>query len=232
MRLTLVNMKVALGRDVLESERGSYTIGPITQAPVIPPTTNTLPFSPSHPAALSEGIPDSVRMKLDTIASMLLDATFSSSSDSDEWTPLFEKHHIRASRKLGTSLVIARGESFFPYTIPEIYKIVNDATLRRAVDPNLDFFKRGFDLSVHTGTEYARSKSMWPTSARDFACYTQWRLLNNGIFLAFSTSEDFPDIPEVEGIVRANLMLGGYAMKHVPGGTQIYFVVQVTDEDI
>jgi hypothetical protein len=140
---------------------------------------------------------------------------------------LFEKKGVIGSRKLGSGIICVRGETIMPFTIPEIYGLISRPERRKQLDSMLETYTRVKWWSPHTGVEYLQSKGIWPTAPRDFSNITHWRLLNDGTFLTFGYSDQIDECPEKDGVVRGNLLLGGYVMQHVPGGTRVLLIVQL-----
>ena len=141
---------------------------------------------------------------------------------------MFEKPGVVATRKAGSGgAICVRGETTLPYTIPEIYATIASAKARMALDHQLETYERKQWFSHHTGVEYLRFKPVWPTAARDFCNLTHWRLLQDGTFITFGFSAPFPDLcPQTSGLVRADLIIGGYVMRPVSGGTRVHIIVQ------
>jgi hypothetical protein len=224
-------------------------------------STNSLISSivePENPEATYSNLSDPMRKKIDSIAYALLtlsnelplpDPTPStpstSTSTSSEWSLIYEKNNILGYRKTGSGVVCVRGETIFPYTIPEICSLTNQWTSE--IEPNLDTYKRLSWLSKHTGVEHIKYKAVWPTLPRDFVNMTHWRVLkqdphrlihpqandterDSSYFLTFSFSEKSVGeqyCPPIEGYVRGDVLVG-YVMKHVTGGTKVIFIIQVS----
>lgn len=147
---------------------------------------------------------------------------------SEAWTPMFDRHGVVGMKRPGNGLICVRGETVMPYTIPEIYGLISMSDKRKELDPQLDTYTRMKEYSYHTGTEHLLFKAIWPTAPRDFVNITHWRLLKNGTFLTIGFGEQLPDCPEQEGVVRGHLLIGGYVMQPVKGGTRVFIVVQVS----
>jgi len=183
------------------------------------------PSSPTSPVSKKKtlrNIPDGLSVKIETAVSTLLEG---SSEDDDGWQPMFEKPgRVVATRKSGAGTICVRGVAVLPYTIPEIYSVLSER--RKELDPQLNTYTRLKWFSRHTGVEYLRFKPVWPTAARDFCNLTHWRLLRDGTFITLGFSEPFPICPEEKGVVRAQLIIGGYVMKPVAGGTHVTILVQ------
>ena len=184
----------------------------------VPPRAPT-----SNNEAWLENVPTQFAHKLQLAVDTLLNCSLDTS---DDWTPMFDRHGVKATRRGGTGTICVRGLAVLPYTIPEVYKVVSQQ--RKELDAQLAVYKRAKWYSVHSGVEYLRFKPLWPTAARDFCNFTHWRLLPDGTFLTLGFSEKFDSLcPEEVGVVRADLILGGYVMRPVQGGTMIWIVVQV-----
>ncbi|CAE7476697.1 unnamed protein product [Symbiodinium microadriaticum] len=176
-------------------------------------------------APVNRNVPSRYMKRLEQSAQELVRAA--SNDSAAEWELMFEKPGVVASsRKGNTGAICVKGVTTIPYSIPEIFEVVNQK--RNELDTQLDVYQRLKWWSEHTGVEYMRFKPVWPTAARDFCNITQWRLLDDGTLLQFGFSERFESMcQEVSGIVRAELLLGGYVMKAVKGGTEVSVIVQV-----
>lgn len=145
----------------------------------------------------------------------------------EEWIPMFERNGVIGMKRPGSGLICVRGETILPYTIPEIYGLISMPDKRKELDPQLDTYTRMKEFSYHTGTEHLLFRAVWPTAPRDFCNITHWRLLKNGTFITIGFGDHIPECPEQDGVVRGNLLIGGYVMQPVKGGTRIFIVVQV-----
>lgn len=144
------------------------------------------------------------------------------------WNYLWEKNDIIATKCFESNLICVRGETILPYTIIEIFNLLSRADCRKDMDSLIDQNQRLKWFSPHTGVERLVYKPVWPTDPRDFSNITHWRLLEDGTLILLAFSHPFEDLcPEQGNYVRGNLLLGGYVMKHVRGGTKVYLVVQV-----
>jgi hypothetical protein len=163
-------------------------------------------------------------VKIESSVEKILSLTVISSVDS--WTLMFNRSGVIGMKQPDGSFICVRGETVMPYTIPEIYKLISLSDKRKELDPQLDTYTRLREFSPHTGTEHLLFKAIWPTAPRDFSNVTHWRLLKNGTFVTLGYGERLADCPEQDGVVRGNLLIGGYVMQHVQGGTRVFLVVQ------
>ena len=183
------------------------------------------PSAPVHRELVDFNVPITLKAKIDSIVAKILE--YSSPEFTRDWTLMYEKEGVKATRRPGPGIICVRGESLLPYNPVEIFELSLNPSMKTIVDPNIDIYERGKWLNFHTGHEYLRSKGSWPTSPRDFSNGTHWRLLNDGRFLNFAFGESHPDFPEQPGVVRAFCYFGAFVMKSVVGGTQMYFLLQV-----
>lgn len=177
-----------------------------------------------HKKATLSNLTPEMASKLNQSVELILDLAFGAP---EEWSLLFEKKGVTGSRKLGSGIICVRGETILPYTIPEIYGIISRAERRKQLDSMLETYARVKWFSHHTGVEYLQSKGVWPTAPRDFSNISHWRLLKDGTFVTLGYGEQIEECPERDGFVRGNLIIGGYVMQHVPGGTRILIIVQL-----
>lgn len=178
---------------------------------------------PVNKPLTTQNIPEKYAHKIDLAVNTMLDLT-----SSEGWIPMFEQHGVKASRKSGTGAICVKGEIMLPYTIAEIYAVITNEAKKKELDVQIHSSQKIKHFSSHTGIEHVKFKQVWPTPVRDFCNLTHWRLLNNGDFVYLYFSEKFETICPIEdGVVRAELILGGYVLRPVSGGTQCYFISQV-----
>jgi hypothetical protein len=187
--------------------------------------TNEVGTAPINRKLTTKNLPQYILRKIDTAVETLLQGA---AVDAEGWVPMFEKPGVTALRKAGTGTICVKGQTVMPYTIPEIYSVVSNGDGRKDLDPQLDIYTRMQWFSHHTGIEHLKFKPVWPTAPRDFCNVTHWRLLADGSLVTLGFSDKFPRLcPEEDGVVRGDLILGGYVFTPVPGGTQVVMLVQV-----
>jgi hypothetical protein len=182
-------------------------------------------FDPIQRKLTLQNLNEEMIAKIERLVEKILSFTVNCS---ETWTPMFDRHGVVGMKRPGNDLICVRGETMMPYTIPEIYGLISMSEKRKELDPQLDTYTRMKEFSYHTGTEHLLFKAIWPTAPRDFTNITHWRLLKNGTFMTMGFGHQLPDCPEQEGIVRGNLLIGGYVMQPVRGGTRVFIVVQVS----
>ena len=78
--------------------------------------------------------------------------------------------------------------------------------------------------------KYLRFKQVWPTAVRDFCNIVHWRILGDGTVVICSFSEKFDDLcplNDKDGLVRGELILGGFVLRPTLTGTNAFYIVQV-----
>jgi hypothetical protein len=156
----------------------------------------------------------------------ILRLTFSSTPS--DWSSLWEREEVIASKRTESGLPCVRGETLLPYSIPEIFNLISRADCRRDLDTLIDTNQKLHWFSPQTGVERLTYKAIWPTDPRDFLNITHWRLVQDETLVMVAFRYPFDNLcPAESPFVRGNLLLGGYAMRHEAGGTRIYLVVQV-----
>jgi hypothetical protein len=173
-------------------------------------------------SAVLARIPTRIQDKLNIAA----DKIVKYSEDSKDWVSLFEKKGVVAYRREGEGPICVKGEMMFPYTIPEIFAYLCVKQHRKDLDGQVDIYDVNW-LSHHSGVEYVKTKGFWPTAPRDFCSICHWRLLKDGRFIMLNEAENSNLYPESDGAVRGHVLMGGYVMRHVPGGTLVKIIVQV-----
>jgi hypothetical protein len=173
-------------------------------------------------------LPEEIKKEIESHVTKLLNFTIR--NPNIPWVLLWNKENILASKFYDTTenLICVRGETMLPYTIQEIFQLLTRSDCRRDLDTLIDQTQRLKWFSSQTGVERLVYKPVWPTDPRDFSNITHWRLLDDGTLILVAFSLPIDDLcPLQPKFVRGNLRLGGYVLRHVPGGTKLNLVVQV-----
>jgi hypothetical protein len=181
------------------------------------------------PGEVCKDLPEEIKNEIEAHVTKLLNLTVTKTNI--PWVFLWYKENILASKYFDSAenLICVRGETMLPYTIHEIFQLLSRGDCRRDLDTLIDQTQRLKWFSSQTGVERLVYKPVWPTDPRDFSNITHWRLLDDGTLLLVAFSLPMDDLCPVQPkFVRGNLHIGGYAMRHVPGGTKLYLVVQVS----
>ena len=108
-----------------------------------------------------------------------------------------------------------------PYSPIVILAFTRNDSLRLSWDPNLAECRSIGFPTEEIEVKYERYKKILAVSQRDLLSAGQICTLPDGSFLDMSVSVEMPEIPPVEGIVRAHLFLGGYHIKACEGGATV-----------
>jgi hypothetical protein len=151
---------------------------------------------------------------------VLLDELCAVENSSRRWEPLFEKDGLIAEMiNDGGAFVTVRGRLRMPYPPQAILNMLRatgsmDDPRAKRKDPSLKdtFIVRRIDK--RTIVKYLALKGVAFVSGRDFCNIVHCRrhdTVEDGLkFVAFSFKD--PDCPEVSGLVRADLIIGGYLL--------------------
>ena len=125
-------------------------------------------LEPLYPDLTRAQIPSYCSAKLETLIQRILkDALQTRDVD---WQHLSSKKGIEAYAKVpgpsGPAFYI-KGETFLPYTIPEIFSAYCNPKNRPVLDSQMATYTRPRCLSRHVAYEYMQFKGQWPTTARD-----------------------------------------------------------------
>lgn len=147
----------------------SSPASPQKQSPVgASSNTDPDPHEPLLPDVMRAHIPSYCAAKVETLVKRILEDALT--TDEHEWTPLSHKKDIRAHAKTngpsGAAFYI-KGETFLPYSIPEIFSVYFDPTNRPVLDSQMATYSRLRWVTRHVGYEYMQFKGQWPTTARD-----------------------------------------------------------------
>lgn len=168
-------------------------------------------------------IPPEILSKLDTAVAKLLSAV---EPDSPGWEFLFDKNGVTA-HKLPGDVICVRGTSLIPFNLCEIFALISDDTRRCDINPQTLLGKTLKPFNKNSAITYLQFKKVMAVASRDFCNISHWRYLVDGRLVALSLSDKHDDLcPVQDGIVRGNLVFGGYVMKPTPLGTQLTYVVQ------
>lgn len=179
--------------------------------------------APVNPETTLANIPAKYAGKIELAVETIIKAV----TVPEGWEQMYEKSGVKAYKKPG-GVVCVRGEALLQFSMLDIWAAVINEDNRKVLDSQLNSTKKLKSFSSHTYVEYLRYKQVWPTAVRDFCNIGHWRLLKDGTVVIVSFSEKFEDIcPLEEGLVRAELIMGGYVFKPVSGGVMCHYVVQV-----
>ena len=142
------------------------------------------------------------------------------------WEDLGSKHGVRASRlKAPSGLYYLRGVCDIACPAETILAFTQDYSQKRRWD---DMFEEGRiveTFSDSSSVAYERYKGMWPVSGRDF-CFGTWTVRDEEKIVDLAFSLTHPAVPEVRGIVRAEMELGGFIYRKLtPTSTRVCYIV-------
>lgn len=70
---------------------------------------------------------------------------------------MFDKNGVIGKKKVGDNLCV-RGDSFFPYSLSEVFRLVMDTDAKKELDPMLDSIEILDSYSTHTWIDYLKYK--------------------------------------------------------------------------
>ena len=184
-------------------------------------------FGPEHPFNSTEtwrGIPTRLKGKVESGVINLIEAV---TSDRD-WETLFNKNGVIGRRKAGTVITV-RGDGEVNHPPAAVFSLILDDTKADVVNTQLENTKTLERYNNHTSMTHTLYKKVWPTAARDMVTLSHWRMLPDGriAIISFSEVPENSTCPEVSGVVRAELLIGGYLISPISGGRSlIQYLVQ------
>ncbi|CAD8140075.1 unnamed protein product [Paramecium octaurelia] len=132
------------------------------------------------------------------------------------------KIHIRPDPETG--LCLTRGEGFLPYTVDEIFAIIEDIPIRPKYDGICESGQIIRRFSDELMLFYQKFKSMFfVISSRDFVVISR-KIVEGDFTYAIGKSLEHPNHPPVKGVVRGDLKIGGWILEKREGGTFCIFV--------
>lgn len=181
--------------------------------------------APINPDLTLTHIPEKYALKIEYAVETLIDLV--SPQSSSKWQSLFERNGVTAFKRPG-SVVCIRADSLLPLSLIDIFSLLVNDSKQKEVDMSIKSTKRLKNFSDNTSLMYTRYKQVWPLTVRDFCNLVHWRLLADGTVVIAAFSEKFEDLcPLEDGILRGELILGGYVLRQTPKGTQCHYIIQV-----
>jgi acyl-CoA-binding protein len=156
----------------------------------------------------------------------------------DGWEDLFSREisngrSMHAYRKPGDTIMV-KGTAVMPYSIKDIFSLIGNIANLPLINPQCENTQKLKVFSATTSTGHLIFKQVWPTAVRDMVNFTHWRIVSGGkLVLVTYNAEDYHSadkieaVPASKGVVRANLVLGGYVLAPdlKNGTTKVTYVV-------
>lgn len=144
------------------------------------------------------------------------------------WEAIVDRDGVFVSKKAAPDGAICfRAMATIPFTIAEIFAASYTTAARKALDSELQECRRLRWFSRHTGVEYLSFRPILPANGKQYCNLTHWRLQEDGAFVSLAFSVPFPEqYLEDHSVVPSQLLLDGYVMRPVVGGTNVYHIVQ------
>ena len=142
------------------------------------------------------------------------------------WEDLGSKHGVRASRlEAPSGLYYLRGVCDIACPAETILTFTQDYGQKRRWDDQFEEGRIVEAFSDNSGVAYERYKGMWPVSGRDF-CLGTWTMRDEEKIVDLAFSITHPAVPEVSGVVRAEMEVGGFIYRKLsPTTTRVCYLV-------
>mmetsp|Transcript_1502 Transcript_1502/g.1700 ORF Transcript_1502/g.1700 Transcript_1502/m.1700 type:complete len:234 (+) Transcript_1502:25-726(+) len=153
---------------------------------------------------------------------------------SDGWNLVKEQYNITISSKIveGSPLNVMRGELEFDFSVEEVGLAISDIPGRKEWDRLLvevpKVLSQWEDKKVMIG--YMKFIGQWPIAQRDMCVLMSFKRTDgeNSKALCIGTSIVNPGCPEVNGIVRANILASGFVLEPLgPNKTKVTYLIQL-----
>ncbi|CAD8172933.1 unnamed protein product [Paramecium pentaurelia] len=133
--------------------------------------------------------------------------------------------HTRFDENSGQTM--SRGEGIVPYSIEQIYEIIEKVEKRGDYDSLFDSGYMHKKIDQDTGILYQRFKTIKiVVKSRDFVLISRvFREENKWIIVAKSI--EYPDIPPIKESVRGELKIAGWVLQKMEQGTKACFITMV-----
>ncbi len=139
-------------------------------------------------------------------------------ADAPGWTFVQEKNGVRISSKKmpHNPLSMVKGEGVIKCPPEGIVAIVAEQANKASWDKMYKAGRVLQQVSEDCRVLYDSYNRIWPTAPRDFCSVALVERHVDGSVVMANRSVQHPDCPEVDGVVRANVMLGGIVLKPLP----------------
>lgn len=190
--------------------------------PKLAESSSNVPWT-TNPSEVMKGTPGKYATKIENAVNAIQVAL---SPTAEGWQPLFEKNGVIAKRRPG-SIITVRGDGMAYHPLHKVFALLLDHdrsseyNSQIAEDRNLQSYSR------HSSFQYLKFKQVWPTAQRDMCNISHWRIMPDNRVVIVSFTEEADNLcPLEDGIIRANLILGGYILTATAAGTAIQYIVQ------
>mmetsp|Transcript_35086 Transcript_35086/g.45059 ORF Transcript_35086/g.45059 Transcript_35086/m.45059 type:complete len:452 (-) Transcript_35086:1213-2568(-) len=161
----------------------------------------------------SESMEDWMVQRIKGIFHLLLEM-----ADSDDgWDLNFEKQGVRCYIKRDR-IVSVKGQGDIPFPPQLVFQWIYRPDGMPSYDAMLEYVTRIQSYDCHNDHSLFNYKGIWPTAGRDISLMSHWRIHDDGRLVVASTSIPHPDIPEVSGVVRAEVHVAGWILEPINDG--------------
>jgi hypothetical protein len=147
--------------------------------------------------------------------------------ESPEWKDIEEVDEGYCShRKTEAGLFMTKATGLIQHPAQDICNLLWDYKRKKEYDDSVDLMYSVRDFNDSCRIMYQRVKAPWPVSFRDFVIATRFETIGDSIFLVGESCE--AGVPEVEGVVRAQVISSCYKFKKLqPKSTEVTFLTSV-----
>lgn len=172
---------------------------------------------------------DAVHELVQSKASSLIQNLKSLEEDYAGWEDLGTIKDIEGTRLMTDSgLYVVRAKGIIPARPEEILALVSDLDRKKQWDP---MFVEGRVLKEFTAdlkVNYQHFYAPWPVSHRDFVFMSVVQREEDGTIVYSGTSIELPTMPDVSGLVRGEMVRGGFILRpHGERETRLTYLVHV-----
>ena len=207
----------------LNRRRSAATIATM---PTISATNEIIPDHqmPVNPVLTYQNLDEKMKRGVDKAVATIVDML--DPVKIGEWEVMFEKKNVKAYKKAGDLLTV-RGDSILEFSIKDIFTLLSRADRSHEINPQISQSKVLKILSQNSNFHYLEFKKVWPTAPRDFCNLNHWRIMadNRVVIVAFSNHNEVL-APQRDGVVRGDLVIGGYILTPTPAGTLVQYLIQ------
>ena len=172
---------------------------------------------------------EAVQQQIQAKTPTLLQEMMSLEDNYEGWEDLGTIKEIEGTRLMTESgLYVVRAKGIIPASPEAIFALVSDLDRKKQWDPMFVEGRVVKEFSPEVKVNYQRFYAPWPVSHRDFVFMSVLRREPDGTIVFAGSSIDIPSLPDVSGLVRGEMVRGGFILRpHGEGETRVTYIVHV-----
>lgn len=145
---------------------------------------------------------------------------------SEKWVANGDKPCALYRMEIGDRIA-SKGVAIVKFNIEKVVTFLEKEDTLQKLNPDLLEKKTLHAVKDHFKVLYQQYKAVWPVSNRDFVSVSHLFRVNGKVYLG-TKSVNYP-YPEVKGVVRAEIFIGGYIIEKIDENTTR--ITYISDSD-